>query len=161
MIKQIDACHLVTTGMIGAGNYESEWTNYRRVHKKDTIDVFSSHKRADEDPSSDLDIAADAGKPIFFGEVYYQAYDAGCSPLEGGGVVKQRAEAIKDHMRDAFEEGVDGYLLWDYAPGRVELSDGSTRSYCGVFGYESDDPLWGKLAAEPALPPRVPWSAGR
>jgi hypothetical protein len=161
MIKQIDACHLVTTGMIGAGNYESEWTNYRRVHKKDTIDVFSSHKRADEDPSRDLDIAADAGKPIFFGEVYYQAYDAGCSPLEGGGVVKQRAEAIKDHMRDAFEEGVDGYLLWDYAPGRVELSDGSTRSYCGVFGYESDDPLWGKLAAEPALPPQVPWSAGR
>jgi hypothetical protein len=158
MVKAIDGCHLVTTGMIGAGNYENEWANYRRIHKRDSIDVASSHRRTGEDRPRDIEMANEAGRPIVCGEIYHKAYDKGCSPLEGGKVLRKRAEQVKDDLRDALEDGVDGYLLWDYAAGRVELRNGDIEHYCGEHGFERDDPLWAKLAAEPELPAPVPWS---
>ena len=66
-------------------------------------------------------------------------------------------ERVKDDLRQALEDGVDGYLLWDFAAGRVETPDGGTRDFCSVFGYELGDPVWEKLAAEEGLPPPVPW----
>jgi len=157
MVKSIDGCHLVTTGMIGAGNYENEWANYRQIHKREYIDVASSHRRTGEDRSHDLEQAAEAGRPIIYGEVYDVAYDGACSPLTDS-ILKERAERVKDDLRDSIEDGVDGYLLWDYAIGTVELESGGVKHYCGEHGFERDDPLWDKLAAEPLLPAPVPWA---
>jgi hypothetical protein len=141
--------------MIGAGNYEADWRNYRRIHDRDTIDVVSSHRGSTDDRPRDIEIAAEIGRPIFYGEIYDKAYDEGCQPLDGGAELTRRAERVKDDLRDALADGVDGYLLWDYAAGRVGDSD-SARDFCGEHGFAVDDPLWAKLAADGTVPP-VPW----
>lgn len=155
MVREIDPCHLVSTGMIGAGNYEAERESYRRIHDRDAIDLLSAHRRSTESREREREIAEELDKPIYYGEVYDRGYDEGCQPLEGGAELERRAERVKDDLRDALEDGVDGYLLWDYAAGRIETDDG-VRHYCGEHGFERDDPLWSKLAEAGALP-AVPW----
>jgi hypothetical protein len=75
------------------------------------------------------------------------AYDDGCGPLDGDRSPAARAERVKSDLREALDDGIDGYLLWDYA----------ASGYCSKFGFAADDPLWDKLRRSGDLPPAVPW----
>ncbi len=152
-VKAIDACHIVSTGMIGDGNYENEERSYRMIHRTDAIEILSVHKRSADTRENELELAADEDRPIFYGEIYDEVFDEGCQTLGGDRTPDARAERIKADLRQAIEDGVDGYLLWDYAPGIV-----GKKTYCSKFGYGLDDPVWGKLRrSEEGLPPPVPW----
>lgn len=152
-VKAIDACHVVSTGMIGDGNYENEEKSYRMIHRTDAIEILSVHKRSVDTRESELELADDEERPIFYGEIYDEIYDEGCQTLGGDRTPEARAERVKSDLRQAIEDGVDGYVLWDFAPGIV-----GKKTYCSKFGYALDDPLWGKLRrSEEGLPPPVPW----
>lgn len=156
MVKAIDGCHLVSTGMIGVGNYPADVEHYRRVHNRPEVEIVSVHRWRSDEGDEELRIARELERPIFFGEVYEKAYDDGCGPLRGKDAPRHRAERIVEDLEDAIESGVDGYLLWDFAAGHFTLTDGSERDYCSSFGYPLDDPLWPALA-QAGLPPAVPW----
>jgi hypothetical protein len=157
LVVGVDPCHLVSSGLIGAGNYDADRQFYRRVHDRDSIPLLSLHRRSTDAESMELTVAADLDKPLYAGEIYDEAYDEGCRALDGGAELDRRAERVKDDFREALDDGVDGYLLWDYAPGRVRGGD-VAHDYCSKFGYERDDPLWRKLAETGMVPP-VPWRA--
>lgn len=157
MIKAIDQCHIVSTGMIGAGNYDNELVSYRKIHKKDSVEMISVHKRSTDKIDEELELAEDADRPLYYGEIYERAFDDGCSPLEGGKILPERAERIKSDFRQAIDDGVDGYLLWDFSAGRVERTDGKVVDYCSDLGYPLEDPVWDKILDSGDLPPPVPW----
>jgi hypothetical protein len=150
-VKAIDPCHLISTGMIGDGNSEDEERWYKGIHAKGSVSAVSQHRRATEETFNEVAIAEDIERPIFFGEIYYKAYDAGCEPLNGGQDLRDRAETVKDDLAAAIDMGVDGYLLWDLNAGRA-----GDREFCSEFGYDPDDPLWAKLR-DAGLPPKAPW----
>lgn len=155
MIRTLDACHLISSGMIGAGNDANEVDNYRKINKN-AIQILSVHRRSNEARPTELAIASEETRPLFYGEIYDVGYDEHCAPLDDGKVLAQRADRIKDDLRQAIQDGVDGYLLWDYAAGRIRRTNGDYKDYCSTFGYAHDDPLWSKLA-NAGLPPAVPW----
>jgi hypothetical protein len=150
-VKALDPCHIVSTGMIGDGNSNEEERNYKTIHRKAAVGIVSQHRRATDKKMNEVDLAEDIERPIFYGEIYFKAYDPGCEPLDGGAALRERADVVKDDLRQAIEHGVDGYLLWELNGGRVK-----DRAYCTEFGFDLDDPLWPKLR-EAALPPTVPW----
>jgi beta-galactosidase/beta-glucuronidase len=152
IVRAQDECRPISTGMIGAGNFDSEHDNYRRIHGKREIDLASIHRATDQDWDKSADLAG--GEPVFFGEVYDRAYDDGCLPL-GPDATASRARRVRDDLRAAIEDGIDGYFLWDYAVGAVRRSGGEVKYYCSEFGYEADDPLWSSLI-ESGLPPAAP-----
>ncbi len=156
MVKAIDGCHMVATGMIGVGNYEADLGLYRKLHGKPAVEIVSVHRWAADEGAEELDVAEDLERPVFYGEVYEKAYDDGCAARKGRDSPRRRAERIVEDIEDAIETGVDGYLLWDFAAGRIQLTDGRPRDYCSSFGYPLDDPLWQALS-EAGLPPSVPW----
>lgn len=157
-IKAIDACRVVSTSYIGVGNFPNEREHFETLHGKDAIEVVSAHRRSTDDASAELDVAQELDKPIVYGEIYDEAFDAGCQPLSGEASPGRRAERIKDDLRAALADGVDGYLLWDLAPGLIRRTNGDPKDYCSRFGYAFDDPLWDKLLrSDPGLPPSVPW----
>lgn len=155
-VKAIDACHLVSTGMIGAGNYDNDLTMYRRVHREPVIDIVSAHRRSTDDGEKERETADEIDKPLLYGEIYDAAYTDGCDP-QSDDALPRRAERITDDLRDAIDDGAAGYLLWDYAPGTLRRTGGKTKDYCNKFGFQAEDPLWARLRADPALPPAVPW----
>lgn len=154
-VKAIDACHLVSTGMIGAGNYEAEETMYRRVHREPTIDIVSAHRRSSDDSKKERATAEEIDRPLLYGEVYDQGYDDGCNPLADD-ALPRRAERIADDVRDAIHDGAAGYLLWDFAPGKLRRKGGSTKDYCNKYGFQLDDPVWGAVEAAGTVP-AAPW----
>lgn len=156
-VKALDACHLVSTGTIGAGNYDEELTMYRRVHREPPIDVLSAHRRSTDTSDKERAVSDELDKPLLYGEIYDAAYSDGCDPLSDDAVAR-RAERIADDLRDTVAEGAAGYLLWDFAPGKLRRTGDNTRDYCNKFGFGLDDPLWARLAGDPALPPPAPWS---
>lgn len=156
-VRAIDACHLVSTGMISAGNHDFEHDEYRSIHGRDTIGVVSAHRRVDESREREIEIADDLGKPIIYGEIYDKAHDDNCQPLDGGSELKPRAERVKDDLRKALRDGVDGYVLWAFAAGGVERPNGTMKYYCGSTDYEMSDPVWQRIADDPDLPPPIPW----
>ena len=156
-VKAIDACHLVSTGMISAGNYDFERDEYRRIHRRETIGVVSAHKRTDESREREREIADELDRPIVYGEIYDKAHGDDCQPLDGGREMRRRAGRVKDDLRSALRDGVDGYVLWAFAAGAVERSNGTTKYYCGSTDYELSDPVWQTLAEDSELLPPVPW----
>jgi len=156
-LATIDACHPISSGMIGPGNYEPEHDSFRRIHRRDSVTVVSAHRRTDESRARALEIAAEIGRPVVYGEIYYKAYDKACQPLDGGAELDRRAESVRDDLRRAVEDGVDGYLLWTFAAGTIERPNGTAAHFCGETDYEISDPVWEKLARDGELPPPVPW----
>jgi len=157
-VKALDPCHAVSSGMIGDGNFQSEQSNYRNIHGADAVEIASVHKRSVDDRDDEIEVAQDKDRPIFYGEIYDEAYDDGCQPRDGDDSPRARAERIKDDLRRAVEDGVDGYLLWDFSAGLVTpTGGGDPKDYCSKFGYDLADPLWSKLRESGDLPPPVPW----
>ncbi len=146
-VAAIDPCRPISNGMIGDGNYENEQKSFRMANRKGGIGIVSVHRRDTDRTGGELEFAEDEEMPIFYGEIYDVAYDDGCSPLSGDRSPTARADRVKDDLREAIDDGVDGYLLWDYA----------ASGYCSEFGFESDDPLWDKLRRTEDVPGPVPW----
>jgi hypothetical protein len=92
------------------------------------------------------DMAHELGKPIYFGEVAVLGHDEGCRPLPDD-ALQNRARAVADDLEAAREAGIDGYLLWQFAYGSVDMGGGHIQHYCGVFDYFSDDPVWSVIRA--------------
>ena len=151
-IKGIDACHLVSSGMIGAGNFDLDQESYRRLHKKDEIDLISVHRGIETDAVLERELSADIGKPVFYGEIYDIANDDSCQPLRGGQGPGGRAGRVAGDLASAWEDGVAGYLLWDLNLGRLRKANGDDGYYCSKFGYPFEDPLWERLAADNLVP---------
>lgn len=152
VIKRIDACHLLSSGMIGAGNYDLDQDSYRRLHKKDEIDLISVHRGVDREAELERELAEEIGKPIVYGEIYDIANDEGCQPLPGRAGPGGRAGRVAEDLAQAWAEGVDGYLLWDLNLGQVRKTNGDRGYYCSKFGYPLEDPVWGRLAERGLLP---------
>lgn len=155
-IRAIDACRVVSTSVIGVGNFDNDRAHYKKLHGKDAIDILSIHKRSTDRVDEALEIGRDLGKPMVFGEIYDEAFDAGCQPLSGDRSASSRAERVKDDLREALDAGVDGYLLWELTAGLVQKTGGGSKDYCSSFGFPTEDPLWDKLGRA-GLPPAVPW----
>jgi hypothetical protein len=157
MIRAIDACHIVSSGLIGDGNNDADQSFYKAVQKKGDIGIVSVHRRVIDKGRDEVALAKDISRPVFYGELYSKAYDQGCEPLNGGATLRERADQVKDDVQGAMDDGVDGYLLWELAVGVVHATTGGTRDYCSEFGFTMDDPLWAKLKAA-GLPPAAPWA---
>ena len=143
-IKAIDPCHLVTTGTLRADPPEG---HFRDLHALETIDVVSIHKAADLWLEREIAIAAELNKPVLLGEIYARGYDKSCQPL-GAMALEDRAELVAADMSRAWAEGVDGYLLWQYGHGRVQVGE-QIQYYCNGYDYLRDDPVWALLGSAP------------
>jgi endo-1,4-beta-mannosidase len=62
IVRGTDACRPVSTGLIGAGNFENEWDNYERIHEKSEIDLASIHRPTGLDWDLTSDLAG--GEPV-------------------------------------------------------------------------------------------------
>jgi hypothetical protein len=144
-IKRLDPRHLVSAGTLDARFDGRAQDAFRRIHALATIDVVSVHRKADNLPTLELAIAHEAGKPVYFGEIQILGLDESCQPLPNGALQK-RADLVATDLKRSREAGVDGYLLWQYAYGPVDM--GSHKQYfCGILEYFADDPVWDVLRA--------------
>ncbi len=142
-VKRLDPNHLVSLGTHRAGFDQAAIDTFRRMHALDTIDVVSVHRGVAGLPKKELAIAHELGKPIYFGEVTMRGHRENCQPLSEE-VLKERAQAIARGIESSLEAGVDGYLLWQYAYGGVDMGT-HTEYFCGVFDYFAEDPVWAVL----------------
>lgn len=142
-IKSLDPDRPISIGTMRAGWTEAERDNYHRMHALDTIDVVSIHKRASRRPRPELETARELGKPVMIGEVWSQAYKENCRPLTST-ATRERASKIEADLARCAEEGVDGYLLWNYAHGAVIKQKGE-EYFCGIYGYFQGDPAFAVL----------------
>jgi len=142
-IKAIDPDRPISIGTMRAGWSEAEKHNYYRMHALDTIDVVSIHKRASRRPQPELDTAQQLEKPVVIGEVWSQAYKENCRPLTST-ATQERARRIEADLIHCAEDGVDGYLLWEYAHGAVVKEKGK-EYFCSIYGYFQGDPAFAAL----------------
>ncbi len=144
-IKRLDPYHLVSVGTQRAGFDERAIQTFRNIHALDTIDIVSVHGQggrvAKGGRQLERDIAHELGKPIFFGEIHLRGHDKQCQPLSNEALLT-RAQTIAEDIEQSQEAGIDGYLLWQYAFGRLGSDDEPGQYYCGVFDYFSNDPAW-------------------
>jgi len=148
-IKRLDPNHLVSVGTQRAGFLQQEIDNFRRIHALDSIDIVSVHgsggRLSEGERALERAIAHELGKPIFFGEVHIAGHDMQCQPLSKTSL-EERATAIAADLDHLDELGIDGYLLWQFAYGGVDL--GSHMQYfCGELEYFADDPAWQVIEA--------------
>jgi hypothetical protein len=68
-----------------------------------------------------------------------------------GGALERRAKAIASDLNALADLGIDGYLLWQFAYGEVEMVTG-VRHYCGELDYFADDPVWQVLQSRLLAP---------
>jgi hypothetical protein len=148
-VKRLDPNHLVSAGTQGAGFDELAMDAFRRIHALDSIDVVSVHgqggKLDEGERKKEIAIAHELGKPLYFGEIAIRGHDESCQALSSE-ALKMRAQAIDVDMQLSIELGVDGYLLWQYAYGGVDLGS-HVQYFCGAFDYFADDPVWKVLKA--------------
>jgi hypothetical protein len=143
-IKRLDPNHLVAVGSQRAGFDDQARGVFRRVHALDTIDLVSVHRSAGSLPM-EMSIAHELGKPIYFGEVYRRGLEENCQPLPDD-ALERRAQVIADDLECSLQAGVDGYLLWQFAYGGVDMGT-HIEYFCGVYDYFADDPVWSVLRA--------------
>jgi hypothetical protein len=148
-IKTLAPCHLITTGTI---RIDGDAEHYASLHAIETIDVVSIHKAADLWLEREIEIADQLQKPVLIGEVYARGYDKSCRPMRDG-ILQERSEQVAADMARAYAAGVDGYLLWQYGHGRVEVGD-QVQYYCNGYDYLPQDPIWDKLTGD-----QSPWPA--
>lgn len=145
VVKGLDPHHLISVGTQRAGFDERAIDAFRNIHALDTIDIVSVHGQggrvAKGGRQLERDIAHELGKPIFFGEIHLRGHDKQCQPLSSE-ALHTRAQTIAADIEQSWAAGIDGYLLWQYAFGRLGSDDEPGQYYCGVFDYFSNDPVW-------------------
>lgn len=144
LIKALDPCHLVSIGTSGVVT----WTpggegNFRRMHALPSVDIISVHKEVNKEMDNEVRLARELGKPLFIGEAYYQVYDDRCQVIRQE-MLGERADAVERDIRATFEQGSSGYLLWQYAPGPVDMG-GAIQWFCGIYDYLRDDPTHARI----------------
>lgn len=143
-VRRLDPSHLVSAGTLRAGFGQMAIDTYRRVQSLDTIDVVSVHgqggKLTQGERELERTIAQELEKPFYFGEVHIAGHDKQCQPLPGG-ALPLRADAIASDLEVIAGLGIDGYLLWQYAFGEVDMGT-HVQHYCGELEYFADDPVW-------------------
>ena len=139
-VKRLDSNHLVSLGTHRAGLDRAAVDSFLRIHALPTVDVISMHHGVGQVPEEELSIAHELGKPIYWGEATMRGLKEDCQPISPDRL-EQRALAVGEAIERNKEAGVDGYLLWQYAYGGVDMGS-HTQYYCGVFDYFADDPVW-------------------
>ncbi len=148
-IKALDPCRPISLGTIRVDPTEEQ---FKRLHALETVDVVSIHKYASAWWEKEIAVARELNKPVLIGEVFAEAYDESCRHAFDRAPEK-RAAVVAADMARAWAEGVDGYLLWQYAHGAVRIGD-RIQYFCGKYDYFQDDPVWPLLKAAPVS--RVP-----
>ena len=139
-IKRLDAHHLISAGTLDVRFDPLATEAFRRIQALPDVDVVSVHRRVGGLPETELRIAHELGKPIFFGEVQLAGHDESCQPISSYSL-QSRAQRIAEDLHDSLTAGVDGYLLWQYAYGPVDMGS-HTQYFCGELDYFRDDPVW-------------------
>jgi len=139
-VKSLDPNHLVSLGTHRAGFDRAAVDSFRRIHALPTVDVISMHHGVGHVPEEELSIAHELGKPIYWGEATMRGLEENCRPISHVRL-EQRALAVGEAIELSMEAGVDGYLLWQYAFGGVDMGS-HTQYFCGVFDYFANDPVW-------------------
>jgi endo-1,4-beta-mannosidase len=127
LVRSIDRNHLLSLGTIGIGRDGSGGANYVFLHQVPGIDLAEGHDyHADRLSMSgevrlSMLVARAIGIPFFIGEVGMDV-----PPLTR----EERALLIRDKLENAWNEGVDGILVWSYRAG-----DGGGKD------FDQDDPL--------------------
>jgi endo-1,4-beta-mannosidase len=136
IIKSIDPHHLVSLGTIGDEQNRSgaEGSYYLLLHSLDSIDIVEGHSYRFGAPNAVetcLETARLLKKPCLIGEIGI--------PVASDQDRVNRARLLPELIRNAFQDGVDGALVWSYRAG-----DGS-------HDFDPSDPLYDairRLAAE-------------
>jgi len=148
-VKRLDPNHLVAVGTQRAGFSPPAIATFRRIHALDSIDIVSMHnevgKLAQGEMDKEIAIARELGKPLYLGEVAMRGHDESCQPL-GGDALQRRAQAVTVDIQHSLEAGIDGYLLWEYAHGGVDMGS-HIQYFCSVYGYFAEDPVWKVIQA--------------
>ena len=139
-VKRLDANHLVSLGTHRAGFDKAATDGFRRIHALPTVDIISMHHGVGHVPEEELSVAQELGKPLYWGEATMRGLEENCRPISQDRL-EQRALAVGEAIRLSMEAGVDGFLLWQYAYGGVDMGS-HTQYFCGVFDYFADDPVW-------------------
>ncbi len=143
-IKALDPCRPVSVGTIGfLWGSEADRSNFRRIHSLPSVDLVSIHKQVGSEEREIVDMARDLGKPWFFGEAYYQAYDDACRPIRSD-ILAERANAVAADIRQSLDAGASGYLLWQFAAGPVDMG-GRIQWFCQAYEYLRDDPTHARI----------------
>ena len=139
-VKRLDSNHLVSLGTHRAGFDKAATDSFRRIHALPTVDVISMHHGVGHVPNEELSVAHELDKPLYWGEATMRGLEENCRPISQDRL-EQRALAVGEAIRLSMETGVDGFLLWQYAYGGVDMGS-HTQYFCGVFDYFADDPVW-------------------
>lgn len=122
MIKSIDSNHLISSGMIGSGQCGGQGSDYQLVNASPYIDVASYHDYGSDttpipgDQYNGLQVRinqmAAINKPLMVGESGILASDTvtGCTSTA------QRAADFQAKITAMFDQGIVGFLPWDYEP---------------------------------------------
>lgn len=145
-IKKLDPNHLVSVGTQRGGFDEDAMDAFRQMHALPTVDLISIHCEANKVPQQEfgqeLAIAHELNKPVFFGEVALAGRSGEGEPTPNG-ALENRAQEIATSIRRSRAAGVDGYLLWQYGYGPIDLTN--------RLDYYNNDPVWNviQVAGQP------------
>ena len=120
----------------------NEKKNYDRIHALATVDVVSIHRRAGKTSRGEMRVAENTNKPVFVGEIYYQAYNDQCRPRNST-ILQKRAEYIAEDLEWSFQHGLDGYLLWQHDPGEIPVEGDDKQWFCEADSFLAGDPVYG------------------
>lgn len=151
VVKAADPNHLVSLGTMGTGQCGAAGTEYQYVHASAGVDMCELHDydHATQPLPGDMwngfavrvSQCNALGKPLLIGEsgvVADAAADGGSSGSITATTLQRRAGFVSAKLDAAFDNGVDGYLLWEKIP------DASSSSYNldhGRYGVGPSDPL--------------------
>lgn len=142
-VKTADPNHLVSLGTIGSGQCGAEGAEYQYVHAG-SVDMCQYHDFGDvthavpDDGFNRLrqriDQCTALNKPLIVGEAGIPA-DVGTQGQSLGFIdsttLQQRANFFDAKIRAAFNEGIDGYLIWQKIP---DASNSTVNLDEGRFG---------------------------
>jgi len=140
-IRQLDPNHLISAGMTLRGWTSNEKKNYERIHALPSVDVVSIHRRAGKTSRGEMRVAENTNKPVFVGEIYYQAYNDQCRPRNST-ILQKRADYIAKDLQWSFQHGLDGYLLWQHDPGEIPVLGDDKQWFCEANSYLAGDPVY-------------------
>lgn len=148
LVRSQDTCRPLAVGLQGIWVPDAvQEGHFARMARIPGVDTMTLHRAAGNDFDDllkrHMGVVLDGKMPLVWGEIYEKAYDGGCQELPND-AVRKRARTIRRDLGRSFDEGVDGYLLWQYAYGQLRVN-GKLEYFCGEYDYERDDPVWGVL----------------